>query len=410
MAYHITKFRAVIARRNHASDPEIKLALSKIADEAKARVADSSALEFFESLSQCLQQLKGFGNASLRIGCLLECANYFYGVGDVLQGIAVCQEAVRLARHVQDLSQFRKSQTALGILLADSGALTQAIEAHTEAIDVAQRIRDYDGHAIGVLNLGVALLYAGQLDDALACIRLAENLVNALQTRDIYLPRLYANEAACYLRMGKINEGVEAAKRSVCDSKPSNNHLSRFVREFNYIQLLLEQGTRSLAIERAEVVRGLAASTTSPRAIVLSKLSQGMVEVFHGTASAGLDLLDQAADDSRADYVLYQDALAALIKAHEELGNYEQALQHLQQLLNFVKEKRARFAIWHLEVGSKLVRVKMPMPSDVEKLDNKHVALRAKVAESRLAQCQIEMLERLAVPTDLREERSGDQG
>jgi putative two-component system response regulator len=210
--------------------------------------------------------------------------------------------------------------------------------------------------------------------------------------------------------MGKINEGVEAAKRSVCDSKPSNNHLSRFVREFNYIQLLLEQGTRSLAIERAEVVRGLAASTTSPRAIVLSKLSQGMVEVFHGTASAGLDLLDQAADDSRADYVLYQDALAALIKAHEELGNYEQALQHLQQLLNFVKEKRARFAIWHLEVGSKLVRVKMPMPSDVEKLDNKHVALRAKVAESRLAQCQIEMLERLAVTADLREERSGEHG
>jgi len=409
MAYNIAEFRALLGLTKYASDPEVRLALSRIAEEAKAKLADSSASDFFELLSHSLQKLKGPANAELRVRCLLDCATYFYVVGDVLQGIDVCQDAVKLARQTQDLRALRKSETSLGILLADAGSVAQAIEVLVEAIDVALRIDDLDGYAVCLINLGVALLYAGQFEDAISCLTLAEEVVEQLPTRDQRLVDIFANKAACYLRLRRFDEGVIAAKRSV-DPGLSNNHLSRFVREVNYIQLLLEQGARTAALERAEIVTSLALTTTSPRALILADISRGIVDVFYGDVSRGLNLLMDAQRRSAADNVLQHDSLIALIKAHEELGRYDEALHYLHQLLEFVRARRESFATWHVRIGSHHIRVDTPPTAELQELEGKHSTLRAKVAEALLAQCQVEMLERLAVTADLREEPSGEHG
>src|SRR6187397_529927 len=133
-SYNIVEFRELVRKAKHASDPEIKLALSRLAAEAKAKLGDPSigAGDYFESLRQCLHQIKGNSNADVRIACFLDCANYFYLAGNLLSGLVAAQDGLKLSRQVKDPRQLRKSLTTLGILQAETGSIAQAIESYVE--------------------------------------------------------------------------------------------------------------------------------------------------------------------------------------------------------------------------------------------------------------------------------------
>src|SRR5438045_7315211 len=121
----VAQFRQLVARIQHASHPEVKVALSQIAVETRYRASASSpqSADFFESLWHTLVQLKGSANAEVRIECLFDCAKYFYFAGDVVKGAGAARDGISLARSIGHEGLAMKGYCYLGAALADSGAI-----------------------------------------------------------------------------------------------------------------------------------------------------------------------------------------------------------------------------------------------------------------------------------------------
>jgi hypothetical protein len=87
-----------------------------------------------------------------------------------------------------------------------------------------------------LLNLGVALLYGGQFEEAIGCLKTAEALIEQGQGEEKHLPYILTSQADCFLRLNRIQEGLEVARKSISSSRPpgsATETLSRIVREFN---------------------------------------------------------------------------------------------------------------------------------------------------------------------------------
>ena len=413
----IADLRAVVAQVQQASHPDIKLALLRIASESRERFEASSpqSAEFFDCLRFTLAQLKGHANAELRIGCLFDCARYYYVAGDAIKGAGAAREGLSLANAVGNDALASRGYSHLGNVLADSGAIAEAIEAYVTGLEICKRSGDIEWRAVTMVNLGVALFYAAQYHDAIACFDFAEHLSeDAPKIRERVRLGSLSNKALCFLYTDRVERGLLAAEQCISESPPPTSGqdlLARIIRECNYAQLLLEAGQTKLAFERLPTITSFALQAKSQKALVMSNIVEGLVEVQRGDASRGIDLLLKARAQAGDVNSLAQDALIALVKGYELLGQPRKALDFMQQLMRRVGAARQECALLHLNssLGPPLI-TSLDSSNDLTALKHREALLRAKVAEEQLAWSQIEMLERLAVTADLREEETGEHG
>jgi putative two-component system response regulator len=413
---NIAQFRALVGQVQQASEPEIKLALTRLAAEARQRLYASSpeAADFFETLRHSLSLLRGPANAELRVNCLLDCANYFYVADDAEKGIRAAREGLALATAVNHVALVRKSYTFLGNLLADVGVLAEAIEAYVAAIEHSTRLGDLEGQAKTMMNLGVALFYAGQHQDALSCLERTEVLIEGSSFQASLRPSVLVNKALCYLHLDQIEKALTCSRRAVQESGPPKSGpevLARIIRECTYVQVLLEAQQVRTAASRLDHIRGYSLRAQSQKALVMSAIAEGLVAVAHGDVDSGLNLLKDA--HARAGDVnsLLQDSLIALVKGYEQVGQHSNALGFLQKLMDRVRKAGEQCVLIYLRTGGSLFGGdRTDRSHDLRALQHREALLRAKVAEDQLLWSQIEMLERLAVTADLREEATGEHG
>jgi putative two-component system response regulator len=413
----IADLRAVVTRVKQASHPDVKLALVRIAGESKEKFEASSpeSSEFFDSLRHSLAQLKGRANAELRIGCYFDCARYYYIAGDALKGAEAARHGLALANAVNNDALASRGYSHLGNVLADAGAIADAIEAYVNGLVACKRSGDLDWRAVTFVNLGVALFYAAQYHDAIACFDFAEELSeSAPKIRERVRLGSLSNKALCFLYMNRLQQGLAAAEQCLHESPApvtGQDLLARIIRECNYAQLLLESGQVEAAAARLPTITAFALRANSQKAFVMSKVVEGLIEIQRGDASRGIQLLLDARDLAGEVNSLSQDALIGLVKGYELLGQSKRALDHMQQLMKRVCANRKECALLHLNasLGVPLVE-SLDSENDLIALTHREALLRAKVAEEQLAWSQIEMLERLAVTADLREEDTGEHG
>jgi putative two-component system response regulator len=418
-ALTIAQFKELVSRNPHSADPEVRRALISLTREARTKLTDSAhnSSEFFSALRQLLRSLKGNSNAQLRISCLLDCAHYFHLNGSADSGIRAAEDAAQLAGRTKDLHSLRKAQTLLGILWADTGGIAQAVEAYAEAIALSLKLDDQRGYALNLVNLGVALMYAGQYEDAIRCFTKVELLALEADSGDLVelvLPHARGNKAFCFLRQGKIRDGLSETEK--CLVSPSSNGsihelFTWCIREFTYIQLLLEANKTNEAASRLDILRNFAHRAGTPRAQVLADIAEGAVEIATGDPHRGLTILLQAEAKAHHDNVVHHDAVIALVRAYEQLGRFEDALRSLRAIVSEVQRKAADLASYQLGISAEVPsRDGRQTNEALRTLEHREALLRAKVAEDRLVWSQIETLERLAVTADMREDVSGEHG
>jgi len=415
-SYNIVEFKSLISRVQQAADPEIKLALSRITAEVKTKLADASprSVDFFESVRDSLNQLRGNANAESRVLCLLDCAIYFYVAGGIFPAVLAARDAVELAKSARSDTLLRRSLHTLGTYLVEAGCASQGIECLVGAIELARKLSDSNGYCRATLNLGVALIYGAQYRDAIACFDHASARNETSSEAAFIHSTALSNKALCYLLLEEFDQGLRVAEQAFSlTSTPTSGPelLSRVIRESNYIQLLLEAGQVRKAAARITIAKQFAIQAGSAKALALVKIAEGLVEVRHGDASRALILLKEALIESKDIPTLYPDAIAALVKTHEILGHHEEALEYLQQLMNVVRQFRADCALWQIAMGSSASVTRADCDrDDLRDLKHREALLRARVVEDRLSWFQVEMLERLSVTADLREEASGEHG
>ena len=129
--------------------------LARLMDELRRRLRapDAKAFEYFESAVRALRGISSTANSAIRIQCLLEACQFYYLAGKVFNSIEPARDAVSLARASGDVPLLRRSLNTLGILFADTGNCSGAIECYAETLEHARALKDAEAECGCWINL-----------------------------------------------------------------------------------------------------------------------------------------------------------------------------------------------------------------------------------------------------------------
>ena len=400
------------ASDGRGSVPEVRIALVRLSNHLKNRAAHGSATssDFFSEALDALSRIPGNGNSDLRLSCIFECASFFFNGGYPANAIRACDQLRSLASRSKTQFWLSKACNLSGLLLADAGDVANALCSHAEALEGWKLLGDIEGEIASLNNIGVAFNYAGLYSEAIPCFNRVTHIAEGVALSDLYVGRALCNSAQSYLFLGELTSARSAIDASLhLGQEPVDYEgaLNRAIREFTAFQIAAEEGdfpsARRHAISCAHYGRW--GNNSRCRAMVL--IAEGLGEIYTGSPERGLKFVEESlvVSDVAAQRI---DALCALVKACDQIGRPEEALGYLVRLLDHVRQVRRSSVdrMFALSLG--------PVPrrggDGLRSLEHQEAKLRARVAERQIAASQLEMLERLAITADVKEESSGAHG
>ena len=255
-------------------------------------------------------------------------------------------------------------------------------------------------------------MYAAQYEEAIACFEHAIDLAGQSDDLVAFRPSAFANIALCCLHMEDYSRGLKAAETSIKESsepRTAAEMLNRVIRESNYCRLLLEVNNVPKAVERCEIAKHYAGLSRSARAEILSATIEGLCEVHSGKVDVGISRLTSALERARIYRPALRETLTALVKSYETIGQPDRALIYLREMIEVNRQAQQANSLQHQKLHLDRLghEVRTPDPSSVH-LKRREAALKGKVAERELFLARVEMLERLAVTAELRDDSTGE--
>jgi putative two-component system response regulator len=188
--------------------------------------------------------------------------------------------------------------------------------------------------------------------------------------------------------------------------------MNRAIAECSYTRLLLEVDSLERARERCELAKRFAHESKSERAELQSALAEGLCEVHAGLIDLGISRLSQALDRARVLKSELRYALLAMVKAQEVAGKPDIALVYLRELMMHTKKTQQENALRHHRLHLENLARQQQESSEEVVMERHEQSLRGKLAEQvaqqELMRSRIEMLERLAVTAELRDDSTGE--
>lgn len=417
-SFHIEALETLLHTPDRGREPEIKAAIARLASEVKERISRGSpgSTEFVTSALRALCKVKGHTHAELRMACLFESGLYFFSNG-------LNQSVLEIARHLAELAKMaksknwqRKAHTLFGIAHADMANAAEAVQHYASAFNHATELDDTLGQISVLGNLGNALNYAGLYREAIPCFRRAISLVTVGLDSKTWEAPVYCNLAQSYAYLGEYELAFEAICNSLSKSgEPTIGYeaLQRNVREFTCVQISLELGKIAVAREHALLCEKYARQSGSARGEIHAVIATALCEVHGGRAERGLLSLEKSLRLIRPDLKANRaDLLSALVKANDHAGQPEVALEYLRELVQHISSTRSAsvVALLALPRGGSIDVSVLSDSRDMHVLRTHEAELRARVAEREVVSSRIEMLERLAITADVKEEATGEHG
>jgi putative two-component system response regulator len=408
-------------------EPEFKIALKHLSAEIKNRLKKGSptSVEFFSGAVHALARMKGVAHAEIRLNCLFDSGLFLFSNGFGTEALLAARELNNLATRTKQKLWIRKAGNLSGIVNSDLGNVADAVICYSKSLSLAKEIGDEYGEVSVLINLGVALNYGGLYREAIPCfIRAADlaridRVIVACRKCEIssaeFERAALTNIAQSHLYLEEFHQGFAAISECLAKSEEPLDAMSatnRAIREFTCVQLALELGDLDLAREHSDKCAkygGLGGN----RGVHVSKISRGLCEVYGGNSALGLRILESLLSSTYDVNSAQISTLAALVKAYDLVGRPERALEHMTRLLEQTKSARGKgiLALLSLsQTGKAAAPVFVSESEDLRVLKYTEAQLRAKVAENDAFNSRVEMLERLAVTADLKEESSGEHG
>ncbi len=400
----------VLERIPSAASPELLDRLGALLrTELAAPKADTGLL--VEAAYNALRSVPSDVICAGRVSSLLGVMNHYFRAAQAEAGLAPAREAVEFARKLGDPVWLCKALRCLGILLADTRDIPNAIECYAEAIEIAQRLGDVAELRSLWLNTGVAHYYSAHYADAVACYERVIELCNG--DGDPRGNRLAAlsNIAVAALHLGDVGRGLTAIQSAIQETSPPQTaaeFLGQAHRENHYARLLLEVGLVDKARERVAVAKEAAVRSRSARAEVLAATAEGLAEVHANQIDIGLTRLKRAVERARSDMpAMLHDALAGLIKGYEVAGQPDAALVYLREIKRLHQDGREASVLMHQ--AHYIRRIDASLDTDAhETLELRQSALRSQLSERDIMRSRIAMLEQQSVAAELHDDTTGE--
>ena len=418
MSNAIERIEVLVTSRTSAAPEDLASALAELGralDPELSAPTPQSSLIFARALD-LVGGMKSGPEGPALAECLLSIAKYAYVSGHALKGLGAAQRAVELMGALGSRPLLRKALTIRGALLADTGNLPMAIEAYAEALEIAIELRDPIAEAAVCNNLGAALIYAAQYQDAIACLERVEALTEGNEPLRAVRGAALTNIALACLHLEDYGRGLRAAKSAVeLQDNPSTApaRLARVLAETHYTRLLLEVDAPEAAKKRCMIAKRIAHESGLERAELYAGMAEGLCEVHEGMADVGLSRLSKVLERARVLKGALRDALIAMVKANELAGRTDVALVYLRELMMHTKEAQQENVLLHHRLHlEQLEQKEQPGSSPDALMAQREVKLRdqlvQQVAHQELMKSRIEMLERLAVTAELRDDTTGE--
>jgi putative two-component system response regulator len=396
------------------ADPELKVGLSRIALEVNTQLQQGSpaASTYMTAVVDSIQKLKGTDHAELRVNVLVDVSHYFYVIGQAFSAIEPSKHAVDLAVASGEKALLRKALTVLGVMYADTGNIPSAIECYAQALDLLPSLNDPALECIVWVNLGSALLYGAQYRDAIACFEHVIQVASKTSLLHPYRATALGNIALCALHLEDFSRGIKACEAAVKDSTEPHSAadlLHGVLRETIYARLLLEVDSLDQARDRCEIARRYAKRSNSARAEIAASCAEGLYEVYSGKVDVGITRLTSALEKARLLRSMLRDTLSDLVKAYDFIGQPQRALLYLREMMQAMRENQVENALKHVKLHVENLGQEVVGDAPITtRLQQREDALKGKVAEQELFKSRIEMLERLAVTAELRDDSTGE--
>jgi putative two-component system response regulator len=355
---------------------------------------------------------------------MLDAARFFYVSGKPESGLSLGINARELAVETADAASAGAALTVIGICAADTGNLPLAMEAYSDALSLAQKNGDILREGKTWHNLGAALIYSGLYREAIECFNRALVFTKLAPDFAAAAAPLHTNISLCHLQLDEIAQGLTSIKKAESmSSKPTdaNSVLDRVSIEVNFVRLLIEISDFDGASAHAKTARHFASMTQSPRIDIFASLAEGLAEVFSGQSDIGISRLTSTLQRGIALKVTIREVLVALVKAHEHIGQHDKALEYLNMMLEQQRKTQAANVLQHVKRHLEQLHV-ADKDSPIEDASQiiKKLLTRAEVFEGRVAKSElqkrdqqlfvarVEVMERLAVAAELRDDSTGE--
>jgi putative two-component system response regulator len=298
------------------------------------------------------------------------------------------------------------------MVYADMGNLAEALPLYATAIEISRNLEDATAECMVLNNLGTALNYAGLYEEAILCFNriLQHSPANLRHGVD---KSALSNLAQSHYYLENFHDALRAISKCV-DPAPTKSdadaNFRQTIREFVFVQVALELDLLGPALEHSSRCSKHAITSASERCKVMAQIAAGLCNVRVGKIRTGLETLESALARSQRLDSSYRDALVAVVKAYDEAGQPGTALKYIEMLLDHTRQHRTAAINSLLSLKGSPIVASPIADGRIQALERQQAMLRARIAEREASESKLEMLERLAVTADLREDASGAHG
>ena len=341
---------------------------------------------------------------------------FLWHYGDSREAIAFARHAIELANAARRPFDLRRFHTTLGALLADLGDRCEALQSYLQALTLAQELDDITGECISWNNISALFVDSGLFGEAISCAYECLRIVESRALLDQELIRsAHNNIVLAKFRLGDTSGALAWARRLRRESpepRSAQEATSRIIREEHLILALLATGNAREAKERVEYLKRLVSQFPAPRQRLIAAVVEGLCEVTTGDPRHGIAMLEDAVTTSLLRHPrVFPDALWALAQAYEATGECELALESMHNLRGHLEAIHLDTSIANLAMlKGRLDNNPFGIRPNRAELDRAEAELRIKVLQRELDRSRQEMLERMAVAADIREDISGEHG
>lgn len=325
------------------------------------------------------------------------------------EGLVALERAEQVMARLPDSDLKRQVFNVKGSLYMDLGDFSRSFDAYLQAATLARKLELRDAQARMLGNLSALFVEFGACWDAL---QLGERVLamHALQPVDavVHLAVLNNMADAC-LQTHQAERGIELGNRALIDAPrgQSPHHAHLCVTHILLARLHLLRGRISAAERELAAAREHEAATGFPRARLKVQVAAALIDHEKGRLRQAIQSLKDLLQQATGDSAIVKEALSALVTIYEKEGHPKSALKYLQRLsgmtaqVNLDQARRRLADFGWLDPELRESSRNSPLSS------NHDFRLQTAQLRKRMIDSQVEVLERVAVAAELRDDVTG---